>query len=499
MNRRTVRTKGFTIIELLTVIVVVGILAAITIVAFNGVRQDAGGAVLQADLRNAATQLEADWLTGGSYPANITDEVERSEGTNFEYSTDTANFCLTASSQNARTSYFYDSATQLLEEGSCPGHEGFVDTGNQLLFSVGNYHACAYNGTLYCWGSNYAGQIGDGTENDRLAPVPVDTSTGLAGKTITALSAGEDSTCVIADNTPYCWGEYGRLFYDPTTSGEDNVTSPLAIDTSGVLAGKELVAIAAGNWNYCVLDSEGAAYCWGGYGPLGNGLSTGSEVPVTVDRSGEMNNAPISKIDVGNGSICATANARAYCWGSNRTGDGTNTTRATPVAVDTSTGMGSRAVTDISASSYGNNCAVVAGEVYCWGYDCCGNQGNTAGPINQTFLSPRPMDMTGVLLEKTVARVSAGYVHSCAIADGEAFCFGAEPLGDGTATDSTAPVAVSTSGVLSGLTLQDIDAGEGFACATADLNLYCWGVGQGLGYGSYGTSLVPIAVPGFGG
>ena len=72
--------KGFTIVELLVVIVVIGILAAITIVAFNGVSQRAVGALMQSDLSGVAKQVATYAVTEDSYPSNL-DGYKASEGT----------------------------------------------------------------------------------------------------------------------------------------------------------------------------------------------------------------------------------------------------------------------------------------------------------------------------------------------------------------------------------------------------------------------------------
>jgi len=61
---------GFTIVELLIVIVVIGILAAITIIAFNGVQGRANDASVQADLKNIATALQSFAATEGAYPTS---------------------------------------------------------------------------------------------------------------------------------------------------------------------------------------------------------------------------------------------------------------------------------------------------------------------------------------------------------------------------------------------------------------------------------------------
>lgn len=82
--------SGFTIVELLIVIVIIGILAAITIVAYNGIQSRARGASLASDLSNAAQQLKIDQVNNGSYPATITSAnggqgLKASPGTNYLY------------------------------------------------------------------------------------------------------------------------------------------------------------------------------------------------------------------------------------------------------------------------------------------------------------------------------------------------------------------------------------------------------------------------------
>lgn len=93
--------KGFTIVELLIAIVVIGILAAITIVAYNGIQERATAAVLSSEVKNATTQLKAYHATNENYPASIDDCPEPSDG----------NLCITPSDGFAQ-SYWVDSTRQ---------------------------------------------------------------------------------------------------------------------------------------------------------------------------------------------------------------------------------------------------------------------------------------------------------------------------------------------------------------------------------------------------
>lgn len=69
--KKFTKQSGFTIVELLIVIVVIGILAAITIVAYNGITQRAAVASLQSDLNGASKQLAIDQVNNSAYPATL--------------------------------------------------------------------------------------------------------------------------------------------------------------------------------------------------------------------------------------------------------------------------------------------------------------------------------------------------------------------------------------------------------------------------------------------
>ena len=122
--------RGFTIVELLIVIVVIGILAAITIVAYNGVQNRAEETKLQADLRQAADQVAIDHALNDEYPANAAAVNEGkgfspSDGTRLQYSANGDSYCLTATSTRRNVRAFYISSnTGSIREGVCDGHEG---------------------------------------------------------------------------------------------------------------------------------------------------------------------------------------------------------------------------------------------------------------------------------------------------------------------------------------------------------------------------------------
>lgn len=116
---------AFTIVELLIVIVVIGILAAITIIAFNGVQEKARIASTQSATEQASKKLAVYQVTNGSYPTQLSDAgVSDSSNTTFQYSVNNdanpATYCVTATTGS--TSYYINNTDHTSPtSGGCPG------------------------------------------------------------------------------------------------------------------------------------------------------------------------------------------------------------------------------------------------------------------------------------------------------------------------------------------------------------------------------------------
>ena len=180
--------------------------------------------------------------------------------------------------------------------------------------------ACAISlsNRAYCWGSGSSGQLGNNSTTNSSIPVAVNTTGVLAGKTIKQISAGTSHTCAIAsDDKAYCWGagSSGQLGNSSTT----NSLIPVAVNTTGVLAGKTIKQISAYGFHTCAVASDNKAYCWGSgtSGQLGNNLYTNSSIPVAVNTTGVLAGKTIKQISNGSSHTCAIASDdKAYCWGS---------------------------------------------------------------------------------------------------------------------------------------------------------------------------------------
>lgn len=249
--------------------------------------------------------------------------------------------------------------------------------------------------------------------------------------------------------------------------------------------------IAVGSYHTCAIgEAERELRCWGwsSNSRLGNG--TGRE----VDRAAPWPVSPTvpawRAVASGENHSCGIAlSGRVYCWGYNgngELGDGTTTTRSSPVAV---VGLG----TDVARISVGwfHSCALMrSGRINCWGYGAQGQLGS-----GQTANQTTPGEVSGIV---TAVDIGAGGQHTCAaLNDGAVKCWGLNTsgqIGDGTGTSRIIPVFSSV-----GLNAVELAIGGVHSCArSAAGEMRCWGYnGNGeLGDGTTTTRLSGVTVSG---
>jgi alpha-tubulin suppressor-like RCC1 family protein len=240
---------------------------------------------------------------------------------------------------------------------------------------------------VFCWGQNYSGAVGDGTNTDAFTPKEIDMTGALAGKTIKKLYMAYGPSCVMTtEDLLYCWGDnyFGQLGIGSINPSEN---SPQPVDmTAPALVGKTVKSYYPGYATSCMIASDDQAYCWGwnSVGQLGTGsLNYTESSPQPVDMSGALSGKTIKKFSIpifsGN-TICAIASDdKPYCWGSNQAGqlgDGTTNDSWIPLATDPSGILSGKTISDIS--SHGGSACVLANDsnVYCIGANYNGQLGN---------------------------------------------------------------------------------------------------------------------------
>ena len=232
----------------------------------------------------------------------------------------------------------------------------------------GRGHACSVtaDGAAYCWGDNALGQLGNGTTQASLVPVPV-----TGNHVFESIAVGAQLSCgVVRGGDAYCWGQGsgGQLGADPQEVGNCGTAGsgaflPCTRVPRRVSGSVKFTTVAVGDAFACGLDLDGRAHCWGAnfLGQLGDGTSLLRYTPTRIADSQRF-----TAIDAGAASTCAlTADRDIICWGANglgQLGDGTTLPRLAPAKVASTAAFSAITVGDDHA------CALaVSGAAYCWG------------------------------------------------------------------------------------------------------------------------------------
>ena len=258
-------------------------------------------------------------------------------------------------------------------------------------------------GTVWSWGGNPYGELGDGTNTTSDTPVKV---SGLSG--VTAVAGGYfHSLALKSDGTVWAWGynSFGEL----GNGTYRNSNKPVQVSgLSGVMA------IAGGGFHSLALKSDGTVWAWGNNGEseLGNGTYTtippyGIAKPVQVlGPGGEGYLTGVTAIAAGGDhSLALKSDGTVWAWGNNgegELGNGRNTTSNTPVQVNWLSG-----VTAVAGGALHSLALTTDGTVWAWGYNSFGELGNeTYGDSNTPV---QVSELNGV------TAIAGGYYHSLAL------------------------------------------------------------------------------------
>ena len=392
-----------------------------------------------------------------------------------------------------------------------PKGKKIVQTANSNGYSL----ALSADGTVYTWGRNEYGQLGNGvTATNSPVPVAVKTAgTPMEGKTIVQISAKVWYALALAsDGTVYSWGfnSWGQLG-NGTSGTANNASAPVAVKTAGTpMEGKTIVQVAAGATHSLALATDGTIYAWGKneYGQLGNDSTTNSPVPVAVKTAGTpMDGKTIIQIHAGyEHSLALASDGTVYAWGRNNSGQlGKNdaTDAHIPAAVQTlGTPMAGKVIVQLAAGNSQSMALASDGTVYTWGWNQYGQLGN--GTTTNSRI-PVAVVTTGTpLAGKTISQIAAGNAHALAMTDdGTVYTWGWNQygqLGNNSTINSSLPVIVKTTGTpLAGKMITQIASGgsPNSLVLANDGTMYTWGWGQHgqLGNGTIGTDAkTPLAV-----
>ena len=326
-------------------------------------------------------------------------------------------------------------------------------------------HTCALTvaGGVKCWGLNEQGQLGDGTNLNRSAPVDVE---GLTSG-VAAITTGGFHTCAVtAAGGVKCWGLNDEGQLGDGTNANSNVpvevcgndACSVSLSNASVPGEFSLRALDAGARHSCVLTSAGGILCWGdnSSGQLGHGNDCGQIECRTPTGVAGIDSGAIT-LAAGAEHTCARVDGDALkCWGLNDGQLGSFEVElpflTTPADVCADSGdclplhgPFLSGVSSVTAGDWHTCVTTTTAGSKCWGRGEKGQVGDGA-----MFQRSRPEDVCAPAgcpgLLSNVTAVSGGGEHTCAAtAGGSLFCWGWNAygqLGVGSRTNSPLPLEV---------------------------------------------------------
>lgn len=371
---------------------------------------------------------------------------------------------------------------------------GTVSTSWRMVSNGGdaqNAHACGIrnDNTLWCWGSNGAGQLGVGSTTNLSLPTKLNDSWRF-------VSAGSSHSCGIKqDNSLWCWGHngswngWGQLGNNDGTGTQQN--SPVAVSGGG-----QWIYVSAGWSHTCGIRTDNSLLCWGNNANGKTGLNTTSGntlVPTAINGGGTWIKVAVSETH----SCGIRTDNTLWCWGNNANGRTGRNTAAGNTLVPTQID-GSSTYIDITAGQE-HSCGIrTDGSLRCWGNNWVGMLGDNTQ--NQRLV---PTAISG---GGTWKQVSASHgQHTCAVrTDDTVRCWGFNHEGQGgnglyeaynmaqVALADTSPYRQISAGAPSS---------NGFTCGIRmDGSLRCWGANRhgqlGNGTQSYINTPMPTNATG---
>lgn len=312
-------------------------------------------------------------------------------------------------------------------------------------------------GNVFTWGDNIAKQLGDGgSSTTRTSPYQITTLTNVI-----AIDAGQQFVLALKDDgTIWSWGKNATGQLGDGTGTQRS--SPVhVLDSSGIGSLSNVTAITAGGFHSLAVKSDGSVWAWGKNvsGQLGNNASgVQSLIPVRVkDTAGTGWFANASALAAGaDCSLALKTNGEVWAWGINtngQLGDNGTTQRTTPSQVHGA--LNSGFLTGVGAIATGDSHSLAIktdGTAWAWGKNGSGQMGiNSLTPASQTVpIQVKGSGGVGNLV--SVVAIAGGTSHSLAVQSGSpgtAWAWGLNSsgqLGDSSLVQRPAPVQVSGSG-----------------------------------------------------
>lgn len=346
-------------------------------------------------------------------------------------------------------------------------------------------HSCGIvtGGHAYCWGYNWAGQLGNGSTDASALPVLV-----AGGHEFTEINAGEAHTCAItSDGAAYCWGYNwaGQL----GNNNNQSTNIPAAVQ-----GGHQFRAITTGYAHTCAITTSDDGMCWGynGNGQLGTNDVASKLVPTSIAGSQTV----FASMAAGYYHTCGIAAGNLYCWGRDsegQVGNGATTGNILVPSNVTPTDVQFKTVTSGYYHSCGTTIETDGDRARCWGYNAYGQIGNNS----TTTVTAPTLTQVANAGDDNYLGIEAGGWHTCAFRpNNSTYCWGRNSEGQlgigefGANRTTREPIS-------GGLGFAALALGASHSCGIApNGDTYCWGLGSNgqLGTGQFVNVNTPARI-----
>ncbi|WP_395741348.1 choice-of-anchor tandem repeat GloVer-containing protein [Prosthecobacter sp.] len=362
---------------------------------------------------------------------------------------------------------------------------GFVQVSSSKAsdFSLG----IRSDGTLWAWGVNGNGQLGDASTTSRRTPVQVGTATNWS-----SVSCGTSHAVALrSDGTMYAWGLNSSGQVGDSTLTQR--TSPVQIGTLAQLGVTKVWSLVAAGATHCVaVANDGSLWAWGGNtnGQVGQS-STLTATYSTPTRIGTATTWSVSGQTLSAGgdfTFAIDTLGKLWAWGintSSQLGDGSTTTRLAPVQIGSATTWQS-----VAAHLNGGFATMTTGTLNAWGV-------NTSGQVGDNTLSTRAAPVViGATSDWAGATLAGGALH-CMVrkTNGTLWTWGGNALGQLGQGFADVTARANTPLQLGSLTTWSaLAGGVGVSHGiTTDGALYSWGTNTNNVHGVVMRSLLPLS------
>ncbi|MEK9651608.1 MAG: putative Ig domain-containing protein [Poseidonia sp.] len=304
------------------------------------------------------------------------------------------------------------------------------------MVAVGDEHSCAVldgaTKDLVCWGRNGQAQLGVGNASNSgdWRYTPNNVSVPWGSTSVEALALGNDFSCgLLGNGSVYCWGWNGQGTLGDGKSSLPNAKEPQFVDLN-----TSVTAIESGLDHICALSINGSVICWGRNDQgQGNGDDTNGDLdePSVILLPNASTGDKWIDLSLGDEHTCALSeNNSVYCWGRNDMGqlglgykNNTGVTIWPPEQVLEVWNSPNSTYPRSLQGGHKHNCVLLSDDsVYCWGRNSAGELGQGNDTNGDWTATPQNVSFPG---GPRIESIQAGGRHSCAMSStNTVYCWG---------------------------------------------------------------------------